>query len=63
MKNLLGKFKRRLKELVIDGRIIMTWIIMKYNFKRLEVDEIYFLAQYYKIFSFVASINIPETHQ
>jgi len=36
MKNLLGKLKRRLKALVIDGRIIVIkWIIIKYNFKEL----------------------------
>jgi hypothetical protein len=35
MKNLLGKLKRRLKALVIDGRRIITWIVMKYNFERL----------------------------
>jgi len=35
MKNVLGKLKRLLKTLVTDGRIIITWIIMKYNFKGL----------------------------
>jgi hypothetical protein len=41
MKNLLGKLKRRLKALVIDGIIIiiiiiiMKWFIIKYDFKEL----------------------------